>query len=177
VKLEDYLALPEDSRVEIVDGVIRPMSRELRLNRQIGSRLTSIIEGQVPRGIQAAPEEIVVFAREPPAARIPDVVVFRDLADPQGKTNNTPAEDVLLVVEIVSPHSANTDRFEKKAEYARCGIQSFWLIEPQPEITVHVHNLAGVHYGEPKSFGAGESISDPRLPWLTVSVADLLGWR
>lgn len=174
--LEDYLALPEDSRVEIVDGVIRPMSRELRPNRQIGSRLAVIIGGQLPTAIQVAAEEIVVFVRRPPTARIPDVAVFRDLADPEGKTNNTPAENVLLAVEIVSPNSATTDRFEKKGEYARNGIPSFWLIEPQPELIVHVHNLVGTGYGEPKSFVVGDVVGDPLLTWLRVPVVELTEW-
>ena len=174
LSLEEYLALPADTYAEIVDGVLRPMSRERTVNRQIGARLAAAIESQLPEAYQVAPEEIVVFSKTPPTARIPDVAVFRDLLDPSGVTNSTPADDVILVVEIVSPTTATADRFEKRAEYARNAIASYWMIETEPDLAVFVHCLVGSKYGEPKRFGPGDTITDPNLPWLAVPVTALV---
>ena len=41
-----------------------------------------------------------------------------------------PIGDAVLVVEVVSPTSGLRDRETKRALYARAGIPSYWLVEP-----------------------------------------------
>jgi hypothetical protein len=48
--LDEYLALPEETRAEIVDGMLRPMVRADKRGRTVQRRLASVIEGQLPRG-------------------------------------------------------------------------------------------------------------------------------
>lgn len=174
--LEEYLALPEDARAEIVDGVLRPMVRSNKKNREVQRRLASIIAGQKPAGLRVAEEEVVVFNATPPEARIPDVVVFRAGADLGGGTNFTMAGDVLLVVEVVSPGTQTADRYEKPGEYARNGIPSFWRIELEPDISIHVHELVnGVYRTAEGIYRRGGLIKDSTLDWLSIEVSDLLG--
>lgn len=54
------------------------------------------------------------------------------------------AEDVLLVVEVVSPDSASRDRTTKPQKYAAAGIPNFWRVEQDGTTggpVVHVHEL------------------------------------
>ena len=41
-----------------------------------------------------------------------------------------PAADVVLVIEIVSPGSRETDPVMKLREYAKAGIDNYWIIDP-----------------------------------------------
>lgn len=173
--LEEYLTLPEDTRAEIVDGVLRPMPRDSKKCREAQSVLAHLLWSQKPAGVRAALEEVVVFRATPPEARIPDVVLFRAGADLAGETNHTMAADVLLVVEVVSPGSQTADRYEKPAEYARNGIPSFWRIELEPDISVHVYRLVDEVYRDEGVYTRGGLIKDPTLEWLSIEVNDLLG--
>lgn len=179
--LEEFLALPEDARAEIVDGVVRPMTRSNQKHRNIQSLLAAVLRAQAPPGHRVLEEEVVVLAEVPATARIPDVVVIRSEPDRTWDTNNTPATDVVLAVEIVSPTTATADRVEKPLQYALAGIPAFWRIEVHPEIEVVVHRLVesvqdgtirrryevvGQHTG-------GGSVVDLILPWIAVAVDDL----
>lgn len=173
--LDEYLALPEDTRAEIVDGVLRPMVRASKKGREVQSLLAQQIRRLKPSELRVAEEEVVVLQVTPPDARIPDLVVFRAGADPAGETTYTAARDVLLVVEVVSPGSQTADRYEKPGEYARNGIPAFWRIELEPSISVHVYRLVDDVYRDEGVYTRGGLIKDPTLPWLSVEVNDLLG--
>jgi Uma2 family endonuclease len=174
--LDEYLSLPEDTRAEIVDGVLRPMVRSNKKRRSMQRRLANLLEARMPRHLRVEEEEVVVFSSTPPHARIPDVVVFRAAADPAGEANHTAAEHVLLVVEVVSPSTQTADRYEKPGEYARNGIPSYWRVELEPDIAVTVYNLVNGVYRDEEGIGRrGGLIKDPNLPWATIEVNDLLG--
>jgi len=73
----------------------------------------------------------------------PDVLVARytDLT-----MKNLPVAP-LLAVEVISPSSRLTDANLKKAAYARLGVPSFWLVDPDLEApTLTVFELAGDAY-------------------------------
>jgi Uma2 family endonuclease len=60
----------------------------------------------------------------------PDVLLLRSSVD--GRRHYVPPEDVVIVVEVVSPSTRARDRFAKPAEYAAAGIPHFWRIEQDP---------------------------------------------
>ena len=43
---------------------------------------------------------------------------------------------VLIVVEVVSPDRAAEDHIAKVADYARAGIEWYWLIDTDPDLMV-----------------------------------------
>jgi Uma2 family endonuclease len=173
--LDAYLALPVDTRAEIVDGVLRPMTRTNKLHREVQSNLRQFLKAQKPRELRVTEEEVVVFKLVPPTARIPDVVVFRSGNDPEGKTNFTLAGDVLLCIEVVSRSTQTADRFEKPGEYARNGIPAFWRVELEPEITIYTYQLSDGVYADNDRFGIGSTAFDRTLEWVKVPVVELLG--
>lgn len=181
MSLSDFLALPEDARAEIVDGVVRPMTRSNQKQRNIQSLLAAVLRSLAPPGHRVLEEEVVVLAEVPATARVPDVVVIRAEPRRSWDTNNTPAVDVLLAVEVVSPTTATADRVEKPLQYALAGIPSFWRIEVDPEVTVVVHRLVETtadgtlhrRYEVKGRFAAGDTVTDEVLPWAAVAVDDL----
>ncbi|MFC3502207.1 Uma2 family endonuclease [Micromonospora krabiensis] len=75
--------------------------------------------------------------------RIPDLVVW---SKPQSDGVWLPVEDVLLVVEIISPGSEGVDTVTKRSEYAAAGIPQYWMIEQDQAQTVTMHHLDGGQY-------------------------------
>jgi Uma2 family endonuclease len=182
MSLAEFLALPDDTRAEIVDGVVRPMTRSNQKQRNIQSLLAAVLRAQAPVRHRVLEEEVVVLTEVPATARIPDVAVIRAEPGRTWDTNHTPAGDVVLAVEVVSPTTATADRVEKPVQYALAGIPAFWRIEVDPRIEVVVHRLVEAsaggtlqrRYEETGRFVAGQTVADQTLPWVAVEV-DALG--
>jgi Uma2 family endonuclease len=171
--LDEYLALPDDTRCEIVEGILRPMPRAHSDGRRAQRRLANLVEAQCPPEYRVELEEIVVFQVVPPDARIPDVTVFES-AGKHGRTNHVDAGRVLLVVEIVSPGSGHLDRRVKPDEYASNGIPHFWRVELDPEVAVHTYVLTDGAYVNAGVFGPGDRIKSVVLGWVDIPVDQLL---
>jgi Uma2 family endonuclease len=170
--LEEYLALPDDARCEIVEGILRPMPRATTEGRAVQRRLTNILEAQCPPEFQVELEEVVVFHEVPPDVRIPDVSVFAR-AGKHDRTNHVAARHVLLAVEVVSPGSGEEDRHVKPGEYARNGIAHFWRIELDPRPAVHTYVLTDGGYVSAGVFGSEDRIRSVVLGWIDVPVVQL----
>jgi Uma2 family endonuclease len=56
--------------------------------------------------------------------------------------------DVVLVVEIVSPGSRGTDHVMKLHEYAKAGIEKYWIVDPDapPDDRFLAYRLDGESY-------------------------------
>lgn len=176
ITLEGYLGLPDDTRVEVVRGILRPMTRAHTEGRQVQRRLTNLLEAQCPLEYEVASEEIVVFQEVPPTARIPDVSVFARSGKVR-RTNHVAARHVELVVEVVSPGSEDEDRWVKPGEYARNGIPHYWRVELDPEIAVHTYVLTDGAYMNAGMFGPGSQIKSVVLGWVDIPVDQLLSSR
>lgn len=83
--------------------------------------------GRAPEGMEVERETTVrLDARNRPE---PDLLVTSGPYDPD-RTWYAP-EDVLLVVEVVSPESAHRDRTVKLRRYAEAGIPHYWCVEEE----------------------------------------------
>ena len=92
----------------------------------------------------------------------PDVLVarFADLT-----LKNLPKPPV-LAVEVASPSSRLTDANLKRAVYARMGVQSFWLVDPDPEQpSLTVFELAGADYRQ-VAHAAGDRVFTAEQPFV-----------
>lgn len=149
---QDYLALPADRRVELLDGglLVSPLtgSRHRRLSSRLwhalGLAAPSWLEVLGAINIRVAPGRIL----------IPDLVVVtnpgRDLLV------SNPA-DVAMVVEIVSPGSVGADRAIKPQLYAAAGIEHYLRIElSTPEPSTVAYQLRRSHYVPIASSTSGE---------------------
>lgn len=70
----------------------------------------------------------------------PDIVAVTSSYDPDRTW--FPAEDVVLVVEVVSAESAHRDRTVKLRKYAEAGIPHYWRVEEEAGLpVVHAYEL------------------------------------
>jgi len=145
----DALELDEARRWELVEGGIVMTPRPRPLHQVVSGNLSQLIRTALPASLVVLQEvEITVEARFPPTVRDPDlVVVNRSVVD--RNPVRVDASDVALVVEIVSPGSRRTDRVMKAYEYAKAGIEHYWIVDldadPDERFLAHLLRKGAYH--------------------------------
>lgn len=169
---EDYRLLPEDRRYEIVEGELlvtpAPSTRHQRILVRLILNLASFVEASGLGTVLPAPTD-VVLANE--SVVHPDLLfVTREHLGIIASTGVHGAPD--LVVEILSPSTANRDQVVKRKLYARYGVREYWIVDPLAgSVEVLVECQAGLGMG--RVFSAGSLLTSPLLPGLSLSVDDL----
>jgi Uma2 family endonuclease len=93
-------------------------------------------------------------------ARIPDLTLW---SKPQPRSVWLPLTDLLLVIEIVSPGSEAMDELVKRHEYARAGIQRYWVVDRDAAQTVTLSRIGQI--------GEYETVTMLPLAWLLNTAA------
>ncbi|MGS2808406.1 Uma2 family endonuclease [Nocardia sp. MW-W600-9] len=127
---------------ELIDGGLVFVSPQRKWHRRVISMVRGQLLAQVPDDLRADREMAVRLGdRQMPE---PDVLVVSAEAfgrdDPQSYYY---AEDVVLVVEVVSPDSEERDRDTKPFKYAKAGISHFWRVErgTADQVIVYAYEL------------------------------------
>jgi Uma2 family endonuclease len=137
---DDLDHLPEAPRhTELIDGtLVFRMSPQRYWHSRVIAALTYALDAQAPDDIAVVSEMTVrLDERSRPE---PDIVASVAPVD-DNRTWFAP-DEVLLVIELVSPESEHRDRTVKLRKYAEAGIPHFWLIEEEAgTAVVHVYEL------------------------------------
>ena len=127
----DYAALTaEGQHYEIVNGVLYMTPSPSWTHQEIIGRLfrylSTYMESANLGGAFVAPIDVEL---SPSMVFQPDVVVLlKQSRDKLKERHIVGAPD--MIVEVVSPGSATTDRFDKYQAYAQAGIPEYWIVEP-----------------------------------------------
>lgn len=156
--VEDYYALPDDCRVELIDGVIYNMSAPAYIHQsivlEIGSRLRDFIRNH--KGdcmVFVAPADVQLDKDEKTMVQ-PDVFVIcrkqekeKDTKEENGEVNSAAARSASgyafrgapdFVAEVLSPSSNQRDRRIKYRKYKNAGVREYWLVDAKAGmVTVH----------------------------------------
>jgi Uma2 family endonuclease len=81
-----------------------------------------------------------------------------------------PRSSADLVIEVVSPGSADYDRMTKADTYAALGVKDLWLVDPMKR-TIAVRLNEGKKWGGPRLYHEGEAIVCQAIPGLKLAVA------
>lgn len=140
-----FLALPEDPRIELVDGVLLVSPYSGMRHQRMASRLWRALATACPAQMEVF--ETINVRIGPGRILIPDLVV---VTRPGLNDAVCASADVALMIEIVSPGSAAADRAIKPRLYAEAGIPLYVRIELAGPTAV-VGRLAGDRYviGDP----------------------------
>ena len=135
--LKDYYALPEDKRVELIDGTFYDMSSPSTIHQHLAG---------------LAYHQIISWIHEKKGSCIPFISPMDVQLDMDDKTMVEP--DVMIVcdpskikrrciygapdflMEIVSPWSKKRDYVIKQAKYALAGVREYWIIDPDRNILI-----------------------------------------
>ncbi|MFF5226176.1 Uma2 family endonuclease [Dactylosporangium sp. NPDC000521] len=140
---DDLDHLPEAPRhTELLDGaLVFMMSPQLRWHARVVTALEVTLREQAPAGVEIEREITVrLDKRNRPE---PDVLATTVPYDDAPRTFFTP-DELLLVIEVVSPESAHRDRTVKVRKYAEAGIAHYWRVEEENAApVVHTYELDG----------------------------------
>lgn len=141
--VEDVLALPDDApRVELRDGVMIAVPSPTFGHQKISFLLWMWLRQHAP--LELEPSAATGVLIDGVQTFEPDVLLLRrETLNPQ--SHYATAEQVVLVVEVVSPSTRRRDRLEKPAGYAAAGIRYFWRIEQDPA-HVYAYELVDGRY-------------------------------
>lgn len=143
--LEQWADLDEDEPGELVDGWLVEEEVPTNLHEAVVSWLIRILGSWiVPRGgwVFGSEHKLAVAAMR---GRKPDVTMYLPgvrLRRRESLSRTPPA----LVVEVLSPRPRDVrrDRKEKLGEYARFGVQHYWLVDPRARL-LEMFELGGGH--------------------------------
>ena len=77
-----------------------------------------------------------------------------------------------MVVEILSPSTAEYDQGYKRALYARHGVREYWLVDPETE-SVEVMVLGGEGLQTDEVYGSSGNLHSPLLESLSLDLHEL----
>lgn len=132
--VDDYLEIPEDTRAELMDGVLYDMASPGISHQDICTRLTVIFGSYINRKkgkckVFAGPVDVQLDCDDDTMV-VPDLtVVCDDSKIEKGRIMGAPD----LVVEIVSPSSRRRDYVIKTEKYCSAGVREYWIIDPDNE--------------------------------------------
>jgi Uma2 family endonuclease len=173
ITVEEFEATCGDERVELIDGVIVPMTpasyEPTKITMKIAIRLGMHVLPRQLGDILSAEAGFVLFPdRETVLA--PDVAFVRAGREPQGEARwhfARLAPD--LVVEVLSPSDRDRDVQAKVALYQEAGVPLIWVADPQAQ-SVTVLTLGQV----PQVLAATDTLDGGDvLPEFRVAVAEL----
>lgn len=139
--VEEYLALPDERRVELIDGHFYDLASPNGIHQQITFMLwraffECIEAHKMPCKVQGAPFDVRLDAY---TVVQPDVMVFcEDPSQVFAVRATTPPD---LVIEILSKSTAFKDRHLKLFKYRNAGVREVWLVSPEHS-TVEVYLFA-----------------------------------
>lgn len=130
---EEYLALPDDLRVELIDGVFYQMAAPAMPHQtaalEIARQLWDCIEehGKEECFAYIAPSDVALGEDKKTVVQ-PDVYVH---CHPERETLTGPyrgAPD--FVIEVLSPSNPENDMWRKRDLYCRHGVREYWIVDP-----------------------------------------------
>ena len=172
---EDYRTAPPDRRCELLDGEFfmppSPNLKHQRVQVRLGEHLARFVRERGLGELFFAPCDVVLSDTD---VVQPDLLfVSSERAQLlSGGENVRGAPD--LVVEILSPATAERDRGYKRALYAKHGVAEYWLVDPAAE-TVWIHCPRGGALVVARTFGRGDVLRSPLLEGFALAVDDIFG--
>ena len=135
--LEDYYALPDERRVELIDGVLYDMSSPSYLHQKILGELYLQFEAcAAAHGseceVYLAPCDVRLDADNKTIIQPDLFIICKDFDRTARAYPGAPD----FVVEILSPSTRSKDMTLKLMKYHNAGVREYWLVDPKNKIVI-----------------------------------------
>ncbi|MBR4760845.1 MAG: Uma2 family endonuclease [Lachnospiraceae bacterium] len=131
--LDDYYALPDDVRVELIDGVFYNMASPRLVHQAILSELNYQFMSAIKKNkggckVYQSPCDVQLDCDNKTMLQ-PDLFIICD-KDQQGDGRNIIGAPA-FIIEILSPSSRSHDMVLKLNKYKDAGVREYWIVDPK----------------------------------------------
>lgn len=170
---EDYLKMPDDERHELLDGELvmapAPRTDHQMAVMNLGSLLHIFVKEKNLGVVLSAPTDVVLSDI--------DVVQPDLLFISNERTHIITDENIQgapdLIIEVLSPSTAERDRMFKLDLYARHGVKEYWLVDTDAK-TVMVLLLGKHRFEVIGIYGEDQTLSSPTLTEFSLNVSNAI---
>ncbi|MBI5305829.1 MAG: Uma2 family endonuclease [Chloroflexi bacterium] len=173
ITYEEYRALPENgNRLQVVNGELIMTAAPFIGHQRVSGNLQFILESHVRANkwgrVLAAPVE--VYLSEDNFLQPDLVCVSHARHEIITEKNIVGAPD--LIVEILSPSTARTDRVTKAKIYARYRVLHYWIVDPVA-LTLEAFEWADGAYRLVAAVAEDETFQPALFPGLTIALTEV----
>lgn len=166
---EDYKHTSDDKRYELLDGdlitVPSPKMTHQRNTKKLANLLDDFVEDQDLGEVFIAPCDVVLSNTD---VVQPDILfVSKERSYIVTDDNIRGAPD--LVIEVLSPSTAQRDRTLKRTLYELHGVLEYWLADTDAK-NVTVLTLDSGEYKVAGIYGEGQTLVSPLLPGFMLEI-------
>ena len=141
--IEDYYELPEEKRVELIDGVFYDMAApsvaHQLLTGSVHAQFLNYIQRKKGKCLPLVSPVDVKLDEDNKTMVQPDVIVVCDRSRVQERVVEGGPD---FVLEVVSPSSISRDYVRKAAKYLEAGVREYWIADPLKD-TLTVFDFTG----------------------------------
>ncbi|MBQ9155442.1 MAG: Uma2 family endonuclease [Eubacterium sp.] len=155
--IDDYYSLPDDQRVELIDGVFYDMETPAMIHQKILGDLYVLFRRcadhhDMPCEVYLSPCDVRLDMDNYTMVQPDLLVICRDYDIHAIRYEGAPD----LVVEILSPSTRSKDMILKLYKYQNAGVREYWIVDPKFQ-TVTVHSFDEEEY-QPRTYDFNSKI-------------------
>jgi Uma2 family endonuclease len=172
--VDDYMSAPEGKRYQLLGGEMilapSPTTRHQRTLFRLAQAVNEFVAAHNLGEVFVAPYDIVFSVHD---VAQPDLLfVSNERSAIITEANIQGAPD--LVIEVLSPGTAQYDQGYKRTLYSRFGVREYWLVDPDTEmaevLTASEQGLVS-HATDQRS----DTLTSPLLAGLSLSLEQIFG--
>ncbi|ADQ05986.1 protein of unknown function DUF820 [Caldicellulosiruptor hydrothermalis 108] len=177
----DYLQLPQDAKVELIDGVIYNMSpAPSRIHQEIIFELILVIGNYIkqnnkPCKIYTAPFDVVFVEEGQDESKATNVVQpdISIICDKKKLTDRGCIGAPEMIIEVVSQNNPAHDYIRKLNLYTQFGVKEYWIVNPDEQnIFVYVYRPE-TGYSYPKVYTFNDKVKVSLFEDLIIDFAQI----
>lgn len=154
--IEDYYALPDDQRVELIDGVFYDMAAPSGIHQELAGEIhrqiaNFIIDNNGKCIPFISPIDVQLDCDDKTMVQ-PDVII---LCDESKNINKCIYGTPDFVLEVISKSTRKKDYTKKLQKYKYAGVREYWILDPFKRILLVYHFERSKH---PKYYKLNQSI-------------------
>ena len=171
--IEDYYNTPEETHVELINGVFYNMAPPNRIHQKISMYLSNVIDNYInSKGgsceVYAAPFGVQLSADDDKTIVEPDISV---ICDKNKLTDKGCIGAPDWIIEIVSPSSASNDYIRKLGLYKKSKVKHYWIANFDSD-SVAVYSLAN-EYSDPVTYSFSDTVPSGLYEDLAIDFSEI----
>ena len=174
--INDYMSTPNEKRYQLLDGELlvapSPTRKHQTISGQLYLTMTQFVTQSQLGQVWYAPLDVILSNHD---VVQPDILfVSNARANILTEANVQGAPD--LVVEILSPATAQHDREYKRTLYSRHGVREYWLVDPEDnmvEVWTDRDSESGTGLVLAAAYQRGDTLASPLLEGLNIPLEAL----